>query len=261
MNDLCEIHAVWIGKELGKIGRCCLASFVKHGHSVYLHTYQEVIDLPEGVIRLDANLIMPESRIFRHTQTGSYAIFADIFRYQLLHKIPNIVYVDTDVYCLKPIVIPEHGYLMGFESDSIINNAVLALPQDSPLLHSLIELTQRDFFIPEWYDAKQQKELKWQKWFGKIKSLADMPWGVTGPNLLTYYAVKHQLTDFAQTADVFYPVPYNRVTQFLRENIDIDDLTTKNTLCVHLYHECLRHKSWYDVYESCVLGKMYRLEI
>lgn len=263
MNDLCEIHAVWVGKELGKIGRCCLASFVKHGHSVYLHTYQEVIDLPEGVIRLDANLIMPFEQVesLRHRITGSYALFSDVFRYQLLQKIPNIVYVDTDVYCLKPIIVPEHGYLMGFEDDYYINGAVLAMPQDSPLLNALLEITNNPYFIPEWYTADEQKRLKWRKFFRRPTHLADMPWGIIGPAAITHYVRKLDLLKYVQGTDVFYPVIYTRTNHLLEPDLTISDLTTQRTICVHLYHEGLRQRNWQDAHESCVLAKMYRLEI
>src|SRR5690606_2869061 len=100
------------------------------GHSVFLHTYNEIEDLPQGVVILDANLIIPKNKIIKHKKTGSYALFSDIFRYELLKKIDGL-YVDCDVYCLKPIEKPESGYLLSFEDDKLINGAVLALPKDS----------------------------------------------------------------------------------------------------------------------------------
>ena len=131
------------------------------GHSVFLHTYNEIEDLPQGVIILDTNLIIPKNNIIKHKKTGSYALFSDIFRYELLKKIDGL-YVDCDVYCLKPIEKPESGYLLGFD-DKLINGAVLSLPKDSKVLSSLTNAAYDPYFIPPWYSKTKQFRLKLKK--------------------------------------------------------------------------------------------------
>lgn len=49
------------------------------GHQVYLHTYADIEDVPEGVQCIDANKIIPESKIIKHNETGSYALFLMCF--------------------------------------------------------------------------------------------------------------------------------------------------------------------------------------
>ena len=90
LDNLPEIHALWIGNTLGDISRCCLKSFFLKGHKVFLHTYSKIEDLPEGIVCLDANLIIDKKNIFKHTETGSYALFSDLFRYELLKKVDAI---------------------------------------------------------------------------------------------------------------------------------------------------------------------------
>lgn len=260
MNNYPPIHALWIGDTLGKISQCCLTSFIRRGHSVYLHTYGNITDLPDGVIISDANKIIPKEHIFKHKKTGSYAVFADIFRYKLLKYIDGI-YVDCDVYCLKPLSIPKHGYLFGFEEDDRINNAILSLPQKSQLLKHLIETITHKGFVPEWYSTKAKNRLIWRSRIGLPKHISEMPWGVTGPDALSYFAKDCQVNNLAQDIDIFYPIHYNRISQLLTPHLTIDDITTHRTLCIHLYNEKLRSVNIDTLNKNSLLAKMLNNEI
>ncbi|MCA4790176.1 MULTISPECIES: glycosyltransferase [Acinetobacter] len=233
------IHALWIGNKLGAISRSCLQSFIMRGHEVHLHTYAEIDDIPEGVKRVDANLIVPSDKIIKHNKTGSYALFSDIFRYELMRKVDGI-YVDCDVYCLKPLSVPNHGYVLGFEDDNCINGAVLKIPADSPLLESLLNAAYDPQFVPPWYSKSRQFRLRMKKAFGVGTSIADMPWGVIGPKAITYYIRKHKKVDCVQPIDIFYPVYYQCISQLCDPNLTIQDITTSRTLAVHLYNEMLK---------------------
>ncbi|WLF83016.1 galactosyltransferase Lgt5 [Moraxella sp. ZY210820] len=259
--SLPSIHALWIGDTLGRISSCCLSSFVKQGHQVYLHTYGEIKDLPKGVIICDANHIIPKQNIIRHNATGSYALFSDIFRYELLKHIDHGIYVDCDVYCIKPLIIPEHGYLLGFEDDSKINGAILALPKESVLLQKLIEISHDENFIPLWYPKKKQRRLKFKKMLGMAKHIADMPWGAIGPEAITYFVQQNKILHYVQDIDILYPVHYTCIKHLINGNLDIADITTKRTLCVHLYNEVLRKIDLEKIDEQSVLAKMLNNEI
>lgn len=243
MNTLPTIHALWIGEKLGKMASQCLLSFVKQGHTVHLHTYGEILDLPTGITVCDANNIIHHSKIIKHRKTGSYALFSDIFRYELLKKVDGI-YVDCDVYCLKPLSVPEHGYLFGYEEDGRVNGAILALPKDSPLLATLIHIAYDTYFIPPWYSKKTQRRFKIKKLLGQAKHIGDMPWGVIGPDAITYYVNQLGLDGYAQDIDIFYPVHFNCISQLLNPVLRLDDITTSRTQCIHLYNEMLRQ---YDI--------------
>lgn len=236
---LAEIHALWVGKKLGPISRCCLFSFVKQGHKVFLHAYNEIEDLPEGIIAVDANLIISKDKIFKHKETGSYALFSDIFRYELLKKIDGI-YVDCDVYCLKPIIKNNHGYVLGYEDSNTINGAVLGLPKDSPALDSLLNAAYDPLFIPPWYSKNKQIKLKIKKILGIGRHISEMPWGILGPLAITHYINFHNLQIYVQPSDIFYPVHYQCINQLLDPQLNILDITTSRTLCVHLYNEMLK---------------------
>lgn len=258
--ELPIIHALWIGDRLGKISSSCLRSFVLRGHKVLLHTYGEILDLPEGVQCVDANAIIPKNKIFKHNRTGSYALFSDVFRYELLKQVSG-VYVDCDVYCLKPVIIPPSNYLLGFESNNKINGAVLALPHESQLLTSLLNAAYNPFFVPPWYKKSRQRRLKLKKTFGIGQNIADMPWGVIGPDAITYFVKELNLLNQVQPIDIFYPVHYDCINLLTDPQLNIEDVTSSRTSCVHLYNEILRAIDIDKIDENCILAKMFKNEI
>ena len=83
------IQTLWIGGSLSLMEQLCVASFIKNGHEFHLYTYGEVLNVPNGAVIKDANEIIPESEIFTYCN-GSYAGFADWFRWALLCKKGNI---------------------------------------------------------------------------------------------------------------------------------------------------------------------------
>lgn len=261
-NTLPTINALWIGSELNLIASACLKSFLKHGHIVNLYTYGNIVNVPNGVNIIDGNHIIPKEKIVKHQKTGSYALFSDIFRYVLLSKINHGIYVDCDVYCLKPITIPEHGYLLGFENGSFINGAVLALPKESELLKTLLDLSNQECFTPEWYSTYDKIRLKIKRLFGYANHISKMGWGVLGPSAITYYTKKLQLTHLVQEIDVLYPVQHHEVKdKLLNEQINIADVISERSVCVHLYNETLKYVDLNTISSECILSKMLVNEI
>lgn len=131
--SLAVINFIWIGNSLGDIHAACIRSFVRHGHRVLFHCYEDVVDLPVGVEKHDANKLLPISRMIR-VPNGSPAVFCDLLRYEVQAQQLGL-YVDCDMYCLQPI--EDREYMFGWESDDYINGAVLKLPSGSSALEEL----------------------------------------------------------------------------------------------------------------------------
>lgn len=235
--SLAIINAVWVGPTLGPVHAACLASFVRHGHKVRLHCYERPEDLPTGVEAVDASSILPASRIVRYRAGGSLALFANLFRYELLAAGAGL-YVDCDVYCLKPM--EDSDYIFGWENSSAINNAVLKLPPESPALAGLRELKDARALIPPWASKKRQMYYRLRAMMGIPVSISDMPWGTTGPSALTWHLKRHGLERYAAPQDTFYWVN-ERTAALLDPDLTIDELTTHRTTLLHLYNETLRH--------------------
>jgi hypothetical protein len=103
---------LWIGGKLSVLEQLALRSFLAHGYDVHLYTYQEVENVPAGVIRMPGAEILPADRIFTVTQgwgAGSYANFADLFRYHLLRKRGGW-WFDIDFVSIKRLPTPENLY-------------------------------------------------------------------------------------------------------------------------------------------------------
>lgn len=222
-RSLQPVHALWIGPRLGPVARACLASFVRIGHPVTLHGYQRPHDLPPGVVFSDAARIVPPERIIRHRETGSHALFANIFRYRLLERF-DALYVDCDVYCLKPV--PVADYLYGWEDETHINGAVLRLPPHSALLRALNAVAAESTPIPPWLPDEVLAELRENARQGRPTSVEDMPWGVLGPRAITWLARHHGVADKALPVEAFYPLHYTQVHRLLDPELAIEDLVT-----------------------------------
>src|SRR5690606_19243092 len=101
-SQLRPVDMFWHGPPLSRWERLCMRSFVANGHPVRLHVYEEPRNVPNGVTLVDAAEILPRSALFAHARSGSFAVFADWFRYRLLYERGGL-WVDTDVVCLKPL--------------------------------------------------------------------------------------------------------------------------------------------------------------
>ena len=233
-------HALWIGERLGPVAGACLRSFVRVGHPVVLHCYDEPRDAPDGVVLSDAATLVPRDRVFTHAKTGSYALFSNYFRYQIMQRSLGL-YVDCDVVCVRPV--PTRSYLFGLQDVETINGAVLKLPSGSPLLGDLTALFDQGVFAPPWYSRQRRLTQYIKTLFGRHADLAHAPWGVAGPVALTWFAKKHGLRDWAQPMDVFYPVPHTEVSSFFDPDVTWESLITEQTCCVHLWNEKLRREN------------------
>ncbi|MBK0399542.1 hypothetical protein H0I76_10090 [Limibaculum sp. M0105] len=230
---LAAINAIWVGPRLGPVHAACLKSFLRHGHRVFLHVYEPPSDVPQGIELLDAGELLPQSRMFRHRKTGSLAPFVDLLRYELLRR-GHGLYVDCDVYCLRPI--EDADYIFGWQTDDSVNNAVLKLPPDCPVLARLCALKDTHPFLPPWQPAARRRKWRLQSLIGRA-TLAHLPFGTTGPDALTWYLREHELLSHAAHSDVFYPLAFFHAYRLFDPGLTIEDLTTHRTVALHLYNE------------------------
>lgn len=97
---------LWVGPGLSPMESVCLQSFLNVGYDVHLYAYAALERVPEGVTIMDAREILPESEIFvgAGAKGGSFAPFADRFRYNLLFQRGGW-WFDTDHIALR--LLPE----------------------------------------------------------------------------------------------------------------------------------------------------------
>jgi hypothetical protein len=197
------IHMFWHGAPLTRLERLCLASFVANGHPLELHVYEEPASVPSGVRVVDAGRTLSRELIFRHRRTGSIALFADWFRYRLLHARGGI-WADADVVCLRPLAYP-HEHIFAWENRDWLNNAVLGLPAGDPLAAWMAASCENpNRVLP--YDGLRARLRKWKRRYLQGNRRDRVRWGEYGPKGLTLAARHLRCLDRALPTAHFYPV-------------------------------------------------------
>ncbi|THD84438.1 hypothetical protein E7811_01415 [Aliigemmobacter aestuarii] len=254
-----EVGTLWIGGSLSWMEQLCLKSFVDRGQKITLFHYDDIPNVPEGVILRDGREILDTDNFLKYEKKDSFALFADLFRLHMIHRCPGMVWVDTDVYCHRPLDI-EDDYVFGFElpGEQRVNNAVLGMPADSALMAALLEFTADQYAIPEFLKASQQEEYRAAAAAGRPVHVSQQPWGVWGPMMITHFVHRLGLKDRVQPMDAFYPVPFPDRTTFLRKADAVDTALTPRTTALHVWASNkrelgLRHMglppagSWFDL--------------
>jgi hypothetical protein len=216
-----EFGTFWQG-PLDPLIYSCMASFPHVGARLRVYSYDPVCEVPSGVELADARAICPnETLVGRYIANGrqSFAKFSNLFRYRMIRQ-TGLCWVDTDMLCLRrpdfstsPIVF---GRQMEASHSWSINNAMLKLPPQHPILRDLIKRAAAVVDI-------------------------DQPWGIIGPALLTELARKHRIDHHARDIQAFYPVPSDDCWKPLLPEARSEILAaTRATDFLHLWHESFR---------------------
>lgn len=231
-----EVGTLWIGGALSWMEQLCLKSFVDAGQKITLFSYEDIPNVPEGVIRRDGREILDTDNFLKYEKKNSFALFADLFRLHMIRKCPGMIWVDTDVYCQAPMTY-ESDYVLGFElpGSKRVNNAVLGLPADSDVLRAMLDFTEDQFPNPEFMRPEEREALEAAAMAGDPVHVTQMPWGVWGPLMVTHFIHRFGLTDQVQPLQAFYPVPFPRRREFLRRAEVADMSITKATTALHVW--------------------------
>jgi mannosyltransferase OCH1-like enzyme len=161
-----------------------ISSFLLNGHQYHLYVYDEMRNIPYGTVVMDANEIIPSSRIFQYRDRATFSPFADFFRYKLLLERGGW-WVDTDVVCLKRFDFREDLVFSteAGEGDDVANCTIIRAPVDSEAMAYAWEFCQ----------SRDPERLGWAE---------------TGPNLLQRVVREFGLARFQQSRHVFCPVNY-----------------------------------------------------
>ena len=240
MADLPPVGALWIGGALTWLEQLCLKSFVDQGHPTILYTYGEVAGIPEGVEQRDGREVLETDNFVTHARTGSVALFSDLFRFHLIAKDPEIIYVDTDVYSLRPLPGNE-SHVFGYEfwleerQKGQINGAILRLPQDSPALQGLLEFAREEYPVPDWLPPRHRDEIRRRAEAGEPMHVSEMPWGIWGPLGVTAFLQKTGEDVHARPTDFYYPVSFANRRVFAKRPMKTLEQLTENTRCIHIW--------------------------
>ena len=232
-----RLSTLWAEGSLSYIERLSIVSALYVGHSVSMYTYGGIENAPYGVDIRDAREIMPDNLLLKHKKKNSYALAADLFRIFLL-KSGNHCWIDCDLVFQKPL--NDDQFVLGWENEKTLNNAVLKLPSDCAVLDDILALAfSNPIIAPYW--RPQKKAMQWVRWgLGGSRKLEDLELGLTGPRMLTIFGKKHGLANKALPAEVFYPNSWHNAEDALNPNVNLRERTTDKTVAVHLWNGRIR---------------------
>lgn len=233
-----SLFSFWSGAPLGYLERLCMASMLRAGHQLVVYSYDSGLAVPAGVVLRDAAEILPQSRTILH-ESGSWAPFADIFRYEALLKGIG-TWVDLDVLLLKPL--DDLGdYVFGWQDANVINNAVLKLPRDSECLGRLVALGRADVVVPPQWPRRQALKQRMRGLVGAQTPMENLEWGAVGPFALTRLIADFRLMHRCQPVDVFYPVPWQQAhLTFEPDTPLLLNVLSSSTRAIHLWNDRIK---------------------
>ena len=233
----------WHGAALSRVERLCITSFTACGHRVIVHVYEEPDGVPHGVSLADAGQVIARKELFKHPQTGSFAPFADWFRYRVLYDRGGL-WADTDVVCLKPLAYarPE---IYAWQDDVQINNAVLGLPARHALAKWMMECCEQpNRVLP--YDDGRGKRRKWRRRWLQGNRRGNVKWGEYGPAGFTQAARHLGFVELALPPQEFYPVSFKQWRGVFEEAERDWATALASSKALHLWNEMMRRESGFD---------------
>ena len=198
--------------------RLCLASFVHHGHPIELYAYEDIENVPDGVVIRDGNDILPENMIFEYKEHKSFSGFSNYFRYKLITE-KGGWWVETDIVCLKPfdltapfVFCSEEVLPLG-QGNFHVGSCVIKGPPGNILTKSAFEICMN-------------------------KKPQELVWGEIGPSLVKKMVEKFGMQSFMKASEWFCPIPGCLWQTVLNPEVEIR--FNENTRSIHLWNEMWR---------------------
>lgn len=206
-----DVVTFWHGRRLGYLRQVCLGSQIKLGHRVTIFTFDGLDDAPPGVHIEDAEPILSMAfakkiRPQRGDRMSRRTIvqFSDFFRMRLQH-LGRGVWLDSDVYLLRPIELePERPYF-AWESRKHIGNSVLYLPAAHPIVGAFEELIAQDVLFSDALLFYHRLIGYWRRMRDRKHFVpGNIRLGLYGPAALTSLARRHQAIHDVAECKSFY---------------------------------------------------------
>lgn len=214
-------QSVWVGSELSKLEQLCLKSFVDNGHEFHLYVYEDVKNIPDGIIVKDGREILPESMIFYYSGHKSVSGFSNFFRYKVLYDKGGF-WTDMDMFVLKPILFKDAFVFSSEEvlpldrGNTHINAGIIKTPKNSPVAKHMFDVCM----------SKEKEKLVW---------------GEIGPRLVKSTVEMFYLQSFVKSYDTFCPIPGCRWDLlFSAPTRQFEKYMTENVCAVHMWNEMIR---------------------
>lgn len=194
MNNNTIVRSFWMGGALSNLEQLSIYSYLANGHRFEIFTYDSSLQLPKDVVKRDAREIIPANKLFLDSR-GSYASFADWFRFKMLFKLGGW-WTDLDSVCLKFMdVANEYSFSSeGIEESYLVNIGNIKAPKRAAFLDECLH--EIDLLLAK----------------------GDNSWGKYGLNLIRKVLSSYDYEEYLHTPKYFCPIHYKDVSNLVSEN-------------------------------------------
>jgi len=229
---------MWIGKTLSKMEQLCVQSFLQNGHIFHLYTYNNIENIPKGILLKDGNDIIPFDKVFKDS-SGGFSGFSNWFRYKLLHE-KGGWWVDMDAICVKFFDIKEEYCFSSerdFSQDVVVNCGFIKTPPKADFLTEVLD-------------------------YINSADHANVKWGQFGPKLFNAIIQTYDSEKYIKPPETFCPINWYEISALLHDHKMIFG---EQTFAIHLWNEIWRKENFDknanyhpdSIYEQ--LKKRYRI--
>jgi len=148
------VRTFWHGGPIGPYQLLCLRSFVDRGHRVEVFSFEPIPELPDWLVRKEAEDIVPSSRVLRYLpEQRRFAIHADLFRHAVLHRLGGW-WIDPDVVLLRTELPTGELFFGGLTEFDVIPTGAIKFPASHPVLtDALIQGAPFEDSVADWEQA------------------------------------------------------------------------------------------------------------
>jgi len=217
-----EVRTFWTGPELSPYEELSLRSFLAGGARVLLYSPNRKLRVPEGVELVDAAEIL-SGEVHRFTFADgmrSPALHSDLFRYLAIERYGGW-YADLDIVLVAK-EMPRCKVYLAWESEKLVNGAVMTFPAGSPFVRAAIEEAWK--LLPEaGPGASLSKRIS------------------IGPELVTSLAHDYALDAFVRPRSAAYEITYDEIPSLFDPSLrdELDERVSRSDF-VHFWNEIWR---------------------
>lgn len=240
----------WSGPSLGPLEQACLSSFVQAGQPITLYSYDpHIAGVPDGVVLREASQVLALTNSLERVLSLHTARFSDLFRLKMM-QMENLVWVDCDVYLLKPVTFEENLITIGRafrDGTKFLWNGVMYLDPASDMFVDYLSLTTADTIqFRDGWDAKVETGVENKSArdmftrLGEVNFFSDdLPRNFFGPILLTLLARDHQQSELIPPR-VHYPFGAPKLRKNTHDPIGFPLAYPKQSETIHFFGSMVR---------------------
>ena len=191
--------SLWIGDRLFPQHIISINSFIQNGFEYNLYVYDDVKNVPSGVILCDANEVIPKDEIWYYNSgfnKGSPSGFSNQFRFKILYEYGGL-WTDTDMVLMMPYNFHDKKYTLISETN------------ENGEVHPTTSLI--------FSESGTSSEKIWLEAIDNIsyRNKARVIHGETGPELVTYLVNKYNLHNYVLPPNAFCAIGWHETDKLI----------------------------------------------